>query len=82
MNRNAIYRNHADAPLDGILKDLQSVATRPFDEARPIPAAVNHSEAFYNLERQAVFMREWICVGRADEIAAPGDFLTHDILDL
>ncbi len=64
------------------LADVQSMlraAARPFETATPIPAAVNHSTAFHDHEQKTIFMREWICVGRADEVAAPGDFLTHEI---
>ena len=70
---------HSQTPLNEVLKTLESVAQQPFETAPPIPPAVNHSQAFYAHERERVFMREWICIGRSDEIAAPGDYLTHQI---
>ncbi len=70
---------HSDTELNGILDALQSAASTTFDRARPIPAAVNHAASFLAHERHSVFEREWICVGRRDELASPGDFLTHDI---
>ena len=70
---------HAELPLEVVLERLKEAAERPFDDARPIPPEVHHSRAFLERERQAVFMQAWICVGRADEIAAHGDYLTHDI---
>ena len=79
MKRNEIFSGHTDVSLADVLSALQTVAAQPFDEAHPIPAAVNHSREFFNHERDAVFMRDWICVGRADEIATAGDYLTHDI---
>ena len=66
-------------PLATVLAKLQAAAALPFDEARPIPAAVNHSREFLDHEHNSVFMQEWICVGRVDEIAEHGDYLTHDI---
>ncbi len=30
--------------------------------------------AYYERERQAIFLRDWFCVGRAEDWAAPGDF--------
>ncbi len=33
----------------------------------------------FDLEREHIFMREWMCVGRAEDLAAPGD---HRILDV
>lgn len=74
--------SHARTPLATILEKLQAAAARPFKEARPIPGVVNHSPEFLSHERQTVFMQEWICVGRADEISAPGDYLTHQIADV
>lgn len=70
---------HTHAPLTDVLERLQAATTGPFDEARPITPAVNHAQEFLHHERETVFMREWICVGRADEVAAVGDYLTHDI---
>ncbi len=65
--------------LSCILEDLQAAAAADFEQARPIPPAVNHSPAFLDLERRAVFEREWICVGRDDELPKPGDFLSFEI---
>lgn len=70
---------HADLPLNTVLERLRETAARPFEDARPIPPEIHHSRAFLEHERQAVFAREWICVGRADEIPGHGDFLTHEL---
>ena len=75
MSRNP----HSNTPLTIVLEELQRAATTPFEHAHPRPAALNHSLQFLDFEREAVFMREWICVGREDEIPSQGDFLTHDI---
>lgn len=71
---------HTGLPLDVVLARLRETAERPFDDARPIPPEVHHSGAFLQHERNSIFAREWICIGRADEIAAHGDYLTHDIM--
>lgn len=70
---------HAGLPLDVVLERLKATANRSFEDARPIPPEVHHSHEFLKRERDAVFAREWICVGRSDEIAVYGDYLTHDI---
>ena len=75
MKRNP----HSCAPLADVLAQLMSAAGLPFEQARPIPPVLNHSLEFLDFERHAVFMKEWICVGRADEIPDTGDFLTHEI---
>ena len=70
---------HTHKPLQQVLDELSTAAAQSFETARPIPASVNHSLEFLHHERKAVFERGWICVGRTDEIAEPGDFLTHEI---
>jgi phenylpropionate dioxygenase-like ring-hydroxylating dioxygenase large terminal subunit len=70
---------NADVALGDALDQLAEAAARPFETARPIPAVLNHSRAFHDHERKAVFSRQWVCIGRADELAGPGDFLAHDI---
>ena len=68
--------------LETALAQLQSAAASAFELARPIPPGLNHSQAFLDHERQSVFMQEWICIGREDEIAEAGDFITHKITDV
>ena len=79
MDSNILLNNHSNVSLASVLKMLQATATKSFAQASPMPAAANHSAEFYNHERNAVFMQEWICVGRTDEIPTTGDYLTHDI---
>lgn len=79
----AMHRNpHTNTSLATVLEELQAAAALPFAKAHPIPPSVNHSLEFLDYERQAVFMREWICIGREDEITAAGDFLTHQIAEV
>lgn len=73
------YSPHAELPLEVVLNRLKEAADRPFDCARPIPPEAGHSKAFLKREQEAVFTQEWICVGRTDEIANPGEYLCHDI---
>lgn len=46
----------------------------PVDEAQLLPPVLYTSPEFYEFERRAIFRREWLCVGRADQLAKPGDF--------
>ena len=70
---------HSNAPLAAVLEQLQTAAAAPFEAAQPIPPALNHSLEFLDYERAAVFEREWICIGREDEIPRHGDYLTQQI---
>ncbi len=79
MENDGIFSDHTDAPLASVLDALQSASATPFDHAHPIPAVVNHSAEFYIHERNKLFMQEWICIGRADEIAGAGEYLTYQV---
>lgn len=49
-------------------------STGPVDEARLLPPVLYTSPEFFEFERRAIFQREWLCVGRADQLAEPGDY--------
>jgi choline monooxygenase len=53
--------------------------TLPLERARTIPAAWYFDSEIHAAERQAVFGASWQCVGRTDQVAKPGEFLTADI---
>jgi Rieske 2Fe-2S family protein len=44
-----------------------------------LPAAAYLDAAEFARERDAIFWREWMCVGRADQVPEPGDFLHVDV---
>lgn len=70
---------HSDLPLQVVLERLGAAARLPFEDGVPFPPEIHHSQAFLHYERESVFTREWICIGRADEVSGEGDYLTHDI---
>lgn len=45
----------------------------------PIPIEPCVSERYYELERERIFKKCWLIVGRVEEVAKPGDFLVHDL---
>ena len=45
----------------------------------PIPARYYHDPAWYELERQAVFMRAWLNIGHVCELPEPGSFIRRDL---
>ena len=46
-----------------------------------LPPACFTSEAFLQLEREEIFRKEWICLGRVDEIPKYGDYFTMELID-
>jgi phenylpropionate dioxygenase-like ring-hydroxylating dioxygenase large terminal subunit len=56
-------------------------ATRPVDEARILPPALYTSPAFFEFEKQSIFLHDWLCVGRAAQVPNPGDYFTITLFD-
>src|SRR4051812_6811102 len=51
----------------------------PLENASTIPAPWYLDERISGLERERVFGRNWIAVGRADQVAEPGQFFTVEL---
>jgi len=63
---------------DAVTELAQNVAL-PFDRARAMPRSVYLSDDFLRAEQEHIFARDWICVGRFDQFAEPGDYVTTEI---
>ena len=46
-----------------------------------LPAWTYDSEELLDLEKEAVFRRNWLCAGHVSEIPEPGDYLSFDAAD-
>ena len=46
-----------------------------------MPKAYYTDPAVLGLERKHLFGREWICIGRVEEIAEPGDYMSFQLCD-
>src|ERR1700679_2980456 len=44
-----------------------------------LPSGLYRSEKVFGLEKERVFFREWLCVGREEELPSPG---SHRVLDV
>jgi choline monooxygenase len=54
-------------------------AAAPLQDASTIPAAWYVDPRIAELERQTVFSRTWQVIGHADQLRAPGDFITATV---
>ena len=61
------------ASLDASIQDVSRAAT--------LPAALYTSPEVLAVEAETMFMKEWLCVGRAERIAHVGDWFTVTIVD-
>lgn len=55
-------------------------ALAPLEEATTLPARAFVDDAIYEREVERVFRGQWLCVGRLDQVANPGDWRTLDLL--
>jgi phenylpropionate dioxygenase-like ring-hydroxylating dioxygenase large terminal subunit len=60
---------------------LQEMAARPADRPMGMPGAYYTSQAQFEHEARSVLRRGWHCLGREDEVPAPGDFFTVQLLN-
>ena len=63
-----------------VLEALREVQ-RPLVEARHAPGPVYASPEVYRLEVERLFRRDWLLVGREEELAEPGDYMTLRVAD-
>jgi len=65
--------------IAAIVQALKTNCERDFGDARAMPPGVYTSSQFLALEKEHVFQKEWLCVGRSSSLPNTGDYLTADI---
>ncbi len=58
---------------------LRDTVSIPFEQARAMPTEVYTSEAFVEAELAHIFRKDWYCVGRADALSNPGDYVSCEL---
>ena len=53
-----------------------SSSTREVNAAETLPPLCYSDPLFYEFEKEAIFFREWLCVGREAWARKPGDYFT------
>jgi len=53
----------------------------PINRARHLPGYMYTSPEIYDLEKEKIFMRDWLCVARAEEVTNPGDYMTFRLMN-
>ena len=57
--------------------DFELTRAPVLDASLPPPYFFTSAE-FYEREIEKIFLREWLCIGRADQLQKPGDYFTID----
>ena len=52
----------------------------PFRGARLLPGRAYHDQGIHGWELEEIFFRDWLAVGRAEEVPEPGSFVVRDVL--
>ena len=71
----------SEAVNENLPLQSERLAPAPTDRARHVPGYIYSSPRIYELEKHNVFMKDWLCVARVEEIADPGDYMTFRIVD-
>lgn len=66
--------------VDEIRDALAKLKTSSFDQATVMPAGYYTSDDFQRLEADHVFRKDWVCLGRADEVKEAGDFYATELI--
>jgi len=53
---------------------------RPLRQAGPLPGWCYTNPEWYQRELDAIFRKEWLCVGRVEQIPNSGDYFTHEVI--
>ena len=62
------------------ISEHAAASTTPSWRARPTLAGVDYTSApVFADERERIWFGRWVCIGRAEEIANPGDYLVRDL---
>ena len=69
----------AETALDEHANDHLS-ARQPLERARHLPGHFYASPEIFEREKSEIFLHDWICFARVEEVANPGDYLTDRLM--
>lgn len=64
---------------DWTLPETYAATTRPPHQAYTLSPAAYESQAFYEVEKERVWGKSWVCIGLAEQIRQPGDTITAEL---
>lgn len=70
-------RTPSPTPSDAAVADTR----KPLNEASHVPGYFYTSEEIFALEKERIFLRDWLPVARVEELARPGDYMALRIVD-
>jgi nitrite reductase/ring-hydroxylating ferredoxin subunit len=73
-------RRFSEMPLDRIVDAVLAGGHKTLEYAETLPGPAYVSDAFYQLEIEKIFRKDWIGVGHVSQIPNVGDYFTVDLL--
>jgi|TARA_B110000438_G_scaffold103829_1_gene102611 choline monooxygenase len=67
--------------VEEILIQLKDASEAKPKDAQMLHPSYYHSKELYELEKEHIFSKEWICMARVEQIPNPGDYVTVCLLD-
>ncbi len=62
-----------------IVSALEAAQHASYDSAWSMPKEYYTDPEVLTLEGDNLFLKEWVCIGRTEEVAAPGDYITFQV---
>ena len=66
-------------PALAAIAELRANVSVPFERAHAMPKSVYTSPDFARAEQEHIFAKDWLCAGRVESLANPGDYMTMTI---
>src|SRR6185369_2854264 len=79
MEESMRERSKAAAVTDVLAADFAPTRS-PLARARHAPPGIYSDPEIFALEKERIFMREWLFVARVEEVENPGDYLALRVL--
>ena len=71
----------ADAHTEQDAAPKFATTRKPTTRAHHLPGYIYTSPEIFEREKREIFLKDWLCVGRTEELANPGDFMTFRVID-
>src|SRR5476651_1986437 len=78
MDQSMIIRKPRSPIVEALLAEIARLDPTSAYE-KMLPAGCYTEPAFFAFEQAEVFSRSWICVGRVEQVTAPGDVLATEV---
>ncbi len=80
MNKLDTLSKEASPRVEAMRQELAQIASAPANAARGLPGSFYIDQEYFEHECNTVLKNGWHCVGRVDEIAKIGDYITVYLL--